>query len=858
MRKYAEEEEEEGEEEDGEDEEEKGGRGGVGSSVARAFRSLVSIRTLAIISSTALLTIPRRYTSGQNVSAGKYDVTEADRSGQYGSEDVDYRPPAEGWFHRNPTHVSSSRNYYYPPSSSFPSSSFPPPTPPPRAPPSSSFHPRTGSSPYLMSNSMQQTGYHYPAPDYYPRATWPPHYPMHRQQSPPVPSSIRHHSSPHLGFKSGDSARRQLPFYSEARLHESSHPYQHPSSYHGSYYSANMNNNGGEDTAAKALSSSREAVEPSILWPSNNGGESPSKDYIFHWPADSEERKAVEEYVLERKKNYPRFTMDEEVRKADIQNRKQALIEVLRKQRESGLISDEARQILTEFERQEAWKHKEDKSKKAVSAAAAAIYSSNKRIRNVDDYHQYLGKGRSERQRQTFHGRKNRLYVGKLGSAGCSNTDLRRFFEQWGPVEGCSIARYHDTGKCRGFGFVYMKDEETAAKVLTAKEHWIFLKQVATPRRHSRCEGAILLGFKGNILMCGGQEGYCKIIPVTSPLIKFNTTDRNDLFRCIEGKECKPELRYKHPRKGQGSSAGLQNSSSSSIIFGKQNGDVPATRSSKANAEIMNKGMEEEEEEEEEEEANKNIDNKNNNAISNYVTDRNYAADGHHMSLSSPLPPSAQRQKQHHLSMRERMRMERKLNKPSLRDHLRPPTLKELIHADEIQTERRTSVRSSGESSRQSLLKALRFIVRNNFFFDARTHSAALSPNRSSGNSTKNPIVHEGALSEGKSLLLDYDLRDPRGMIDAWSKEAEIRRYEAAAAEDDEAAMATGGGGRGGMVGISSLTTPQYRRKGLLPPPAKPHPSLFSKRSPSPVPAAAAVSTPTAAEKRLCDEQCGF
>mmetsp|Transcript_19708 Transcript_19708/g.31295 ORF Transcript_19708/g.31295 Transcript_19708/m.31295 type:complete len:151 (-) Transcript_19708:59-511(-) len=87
-------------------------------------------------------------------------------------------------------------------------------------------------------------------------------------------------------------------------------------------------------------------------------------------------------------------------------------------------------------------------------------------------------------------------------------------------------------------------------------------------------------------------------------------------------------------------------------------------------------------------------------------------------------------------------------------------------------------------------------------------------------------------------------------MIDAWSKEAEIRRYEAAAAEDDAAAMATGGGGRGGMVGISSLTTPQYRRKGLLPPPAKPHPSLFSKRSPSPVPAAAAVSTPTAAEKR--------
>jgi len=44
--------------------------------------------------------------------------------------------------------------------------------------------------------------------------------------------------------------------------------------------------------------------------------------------------------------------------------------------------------------------------------------------------------------------------------------DLREVFEQYGPIEDLQIVYDHQTGRSRGFAFIYMKKSEDAIEVI--------------------------------------------------------------------------------------------------------------------------------------------------------------------------------------------------------------------------------------------------------------------------------------------------------------------------------------------------------------------------------------------------------
>lgn len=47
--------------------------------------------------------------------------------------------------------------------------------------------------------------------------------------------------------------------------------------------------------------------------------------------------------------------------------------------------------------------------------------------------------------------------------------DIREVFEQYGPIDDLQIVYDHQTGRSRGFGFIYMKYIEDAMEV---RENW--------------------------------------------------------------------------------------------------------------------------------------------------------------------------------------------------------------------------------------------------------------------------------------------------------------------------------------------------------------------------------------------------
>merc|ERR1712096_115550 len=69
----------------------------------------------------------------------------------------------------------------------------------------------------------------------------------------------------------------------------------------------------------------------------------------------------------------------------------------------------------------------------------------------------------------TLNGLENRkLFVGGLHQA-ASNSDVREFFNKFGEVEDVIIKMDPQTGRCRGFGFITFKDENSLEKVLMAQ-----------------------------------------------------------------------------------------------------------------------------------------------------------------------------------------------------------------------------------------------------------------------------------------------------------------------------------------------------------------------------------------------------
>lgn len=59
------------------------------------------------------------------------------------------------------------------------------------------------------------------------------------------------------------------------------------------------------------------------------------------------------------------------------------------------------------------------------------------------------------------------MYVSNLGFH-ISEEDLRKLFEQFGPVHSAKLITDRETGRTRGFGFVEMKSGDEAHKAMTA------------------------------------------------------------------------------------------------------------------------------------------------------------------------------------------------------------------------------------------------------------------------------------------------------------------------------------------------------------------------------------------------------
>jgi RNA recognition motif-containing protein len=59
------------------------------------------------------------------------------------------------------------------------------------------------------------------------------------------------------------------------------------------------------------------------------------------------------------------------------------------------------------------------------------------------------------------------IYVGNL-SFDATEDQVRRLFEQYGPVDRVSIITDRDTGQPRGFAFVEMSDDDSAGKAMEA------------------------------------------------------------------------------------------------------------------------------------------------------------------------------------------------------------------------------------------------------------------------------------------------------------------------------------------------------------------------------------------------------
>jgi RNA recognition motif-containing protein len=61
----------------------------------------------------------------------------------------------------------------------------------------------------------------------------------------------------------------------------------------------------------------------------------------------------------------------------------------------------------------------------------------------------------------------NKLYVGNL-SFDVTDSELRKLFETYGPVQSAQVIMDRDTGRSKGFGFVEMKSAEDAKAATTA------------------------------------------------------------------------------------------------------------------------------------------------------------------------------------------------------------------------------------------------------------------------------------------------------------------------------------------------------------------------------------------------------
>lgn len=87
-----------------------------------------------------------------------------------------------------------------------------------------------------------------------------------------------------------------------------------------------------------------------------------------------------------------------------------------------------------------------------------------------------------------------RLYVGNLPKE-VEKQELQAIFEEYGDAASAKIITDRKTGKCRGFGFVTVKDDETADQIIEKFNGYEFKEtalkiEKALPRSKGKEEGS--------------------------------------------------------------------------------------------------------------------------------------------------------------------------------------------------------------------------------------------------------------------------------------------------------------------------------------------------------------------------------
>jgi RNA recognition motif-containing protein len=104
-----------------------------------------------------------------------------------------------------------------------------------------------------------------------------------------------------------------------------------------------------------------------------------------------------------------------------------------------------------------------------------------------------------------------KLYVGNL-SYGASESDLRTLFSEVGVVASVTMINDRDTGRSKGFGFVEMETDESAAEAITKLNgremdgRTITVSEARPPRE--RDSGGGYRGGGGGYRGGGGGGGY--------------------------------------------------------------------------------------------------------------------------------------------------------------------------------------------------------------------------------------------------------------------------------------------------------------------------------------------------------------
>eukprot|EP00472_Partenskyella_glossopodia_P007694 CAMPEP_0197538900 /NCGR_PEP_ID=MMETSP1318-20131121/60950_1 /TAXON_ID=552666 /ORGANISM="Partenskyella glossopodia, Strain RCC365" /LENGTH=474 /DNA_ID=CAMNT_0043097445 /DNA_START=8 /DNA_END=1432 /DNA_ORIENTATION=+ len=267
----------------------------------------------------------------------------------------------------------------------------------------------------------------------------------------------------------------------------------------------------------------------------------PEVDYNYTWkmPDDPEERKYIEELRAMRRKNFPGVQAPEngttlEERKAKAERRR-SLIRKFQIGLQRGYLSPQNQDFLTTLIEEEKNDNEfggHDMSDMNVKDVDVLKYYRDRSVMGP-----VKPKFAMEERRVEVPGAETKLYVANLGDIGSTKTALQQYFSQWGEVKDCYVVRHHDSGKCRGYGFVYYYDAEAALRCLNCPEHWFEGRNIDVRRTGT----GIRLKNESALCSVHGRIRSMKDVewlPSDSPFLKYNQTDRRMFYRCKHAVEC--------------------------------------------------------------------------------------------------------------------------------------------------------------------------------------------------------------------------------------------------------------------------------------------------------------------------------